>query len=177
MYRRRRDVREFLNSNTVINHSQFFRAFAVGLVDIIFTLPSGIIFLVSNILYALEFSPTHKIPFYPGWYRTHHPWAPVFVPKSSWDSLFWQSFQIYYQLFQYPLFSLIIFLLFGLTPTARGQYRRWFWATARLIGVKPPRTRDGHSALVLGPPPRRSANATRCAYLIPESLVSILMMA
>ena len=157
-YRRKQDIEEFFNSDTTISHTRFIRLFIVGLLDILFTLPAGVVSLAIGTLESLQSSP-FGIPFYPGWHYTHHPWA-IFVPTSAWTSqfLFLFQFQIYYQGFLYPVFSLIIFLFFGLRPTARGKYRSWFWTVARPLGIKPPVIREDDLDMTFGPPPPRPTN-------------------
>ena len=160
LYRQKRDIEGYLDSTPTTNRTQFTRLFAVGLLDIIFTLPTGIAFTVTETLYSLELSPTGTIPFYPGWYYTHHQWAPVLIPISGWTSPFWYLFGIYYDLFLYPVFSLTIFLLFVLTASAREKYRRWFWTVASLIGVKPPVVCDDYSDMAFESRPHRLANTS-----------------
>ena len=115
---------------------------------------TGAASLVIQILEILQGSPD-GVSFYPGWRLTHHSWAPVFVPTSEWTSRFLFVFQIYYDQFVSFVLSLIIFLLFGLTPTARAKYRRWFWTFFRLFGIQSQVIRDENDVMTFQSPPRR----------------------
>ena len=61
-------------------------------------------------------------------------------------------FMTYYKVVLYPALSIGIFLIFGITAEARAKYRRWFWAVANSIGLKPTHTvhipRDNTSELM-----------------------------
>ena len=147
-------MEEFFKNNSEIDRTRLIWVFIVGVLDILFTLPTGAAFLSSDILFALRNSSI-GISFYPGWSRTHHSWAPSFVPTSLWSSQFWLTFEFYFQPLLYFIFWSIIFLLFGFTPTARNKYRCWFQAVARILGIESLALRVHHSDMAFSPPPRR----------------------
>ena len=146
-----------------MNRTRFIHMLAVGLFDILFALPAGASVLTISIMRSLHATPV-GMPFYPGWHHTHDQWSPIFVPTSQ---CFWCWFHTYHQRLLYPVISLIIFLIFGLTPTSRSKYRCWFWAVCRLPGIQPLGTvRDDRPGMTFRAPPRSSTNTgTRCVIL------------
>lgn len=115
---------------TVPRRSKYFRILAVGCLDIVITLPIGILLLVVRIAQSSPF------PFYQGWSYVHSPWGAVSVPAAAWRSDFWSHFSVVYGEWQYPVFAVAVFAVFGLTGEARVMYRRAFCAAAGMCGVK-----------------------------------------
>ena len=70
-YRQNRDLNRFLQSNNSISRANYFRILALASIDILITLPFGI---VSIVLEALPAVGQERIPFYPGWTSLHSKW-------------------------------------------------------------------------------------------------------
>ena len=131
-YHHHKDVNKFLSSGaSALNRGSYLRILAIGSLDIIFTLPSGILFIVFSA------RQTKGQPFYLGWEYTHYLWDPYLVSYAEWHGDIWHCVTVYYDLVLYPILSIGVFLIFGFTAEARAKYRRWFWAAARPFGLIP----------------------------------------
>ncbi|KAI0030044.1 pheromone A receptor-domain-containing protein [Vararia minispora EC-137] len=118
-YRHRRDTDQFLQSSTSISRTRYMRVLALGCLDILFTLPSGIVALYST----LQPHP-QPVSFYPGWDVVHDQWQPRTTPFAAiLASGRYAVFQVFFPRTVSLVLSLIIFALFGLTDEARGTYR------------------------------------------------------
>ena len=130
-YHHRKEVNEFLGSNGSINHSNYYRILALGLLDVLLTLPISILGITVD---AVQ----EPIDFWPGWAAGHADWSEIAqAPASLWQSIFWVNFTIRWDEWINTAFALVFFLLFGLTGEARAGYRRAFWAVAGLFRIKP----------------------------------------
>lgn len=114
-----------------LNHSQFFRMFALGCFDSFITLPISITGTVGNIV-----SSSPKLVFYQGWTAMHSDWEPIFIPRSIWstDKLF--VFALHWDEWINPFFALVFFALFGLTLGARKGYCKFLCFLVRPFGVR-----------------------------------------
>ncbi|KAI0311224.1 pheromone A receptor-domain-containing protein [Amylostereum chailletii] len=156
-YRQRRDVDAFLHGNGSIDHTRYFRILAVGCLDTVFTLPTGILLIVPGV--AHDVNAGHGgYSFYPGWYfadHSDHPWAPQSISPAAWRSDFWVRFGMIFGEWVNLVLSILIFVLFGLTGEARAFYRRWFWAAVGLFRSKPPVHEDMPDMKFNSPPRHR----------------------
>jgi hypothetical protein len=108
------------------------RVLAIGCLDILLTLPFGILTLY---LLAKSVFPGAGFPFYYGWGIVHGDWAP-FVRQYS-DFLqagFWNIFAFYFQQWTSPVLGLAIFALFGATSEARAAYWRGICSAGKVVG-------------------------------------------
>lgn len=112
-----------------MNHSKYYRILALGLFDVLFTLPISILGITVD---AVQ----QPIDFWPGWTLAHADWSEIVqVPSDLWQSVFWVNFTIRWDEWINTAFALVFFLLFGFTHEARAGYRRALWAVAGLLGV------------------------------------------
>ncbi|KAI0317112.1 pheromone A receptor-domain-containing protein [Amylostereum chailletii] len=138
-YRQRRDVDAFLQSNGSVDRARYLRILAVGCLDILFTLPTGVLFLLVDVAENVRIGDYRL---YPGWNYVHHSWTPTSISAAEWRSEVWTSFQLILQQWLSPILSILIFVIFGITVESRAAFRRWFCMAASLLGFKPPVNED-----------------------------------
>ena len=80
-------MNEFLSSGGSINHSAYFRVLALGCLDILVTLPIGILNLAVDI-------KENEIVFYQGWSVIHTDWEPFGVTKRMWATTPFGTFDV-----------------------------------------------------------------------------------
>ncbi|KZV66555.1 STE3-domain-containing protein [Peniophora sp. CONT] len=121
-YHQSRDVNKFLRENGVVSRTNYFGILVLASVDILVTLPVGI---VSTVLHFLQVAEDNKtIPFYSGWSVVHADWTPVSV---KWTGIHTsRSRQLYFSFWTSLTLPFFIFGLFGTTREARAAYRRTF---------------------------------------------------
>jgi hypothetical protein len=134
--RHSRETNQFLRSDGSITRHSYFRILALACVDILLTLPVGIITIISQVL-----DDTHnplsgfRYPFYFGWSSVHSNWDPVAFPFSTLvNEGFWPAFQFYFSTWVNPVLAIAIFGLFGLTSEARAAYWRGIFTVGNLFG-------------------------------------------
>jgi hypothetical protein len=120
-----------------INRDKFIRILLLGCINIILTLPFGLLSLIPEIVDLIRF----KRPFYEGWDTIHSNWAPYTVSYA--DELTNVDITAKVEDYAgaiYPIvLSFVIFALFGLTEDARATYRKGFVYVANIFGwrIKP----------------------------------------
>ena len=132
-FKRNRDLDATLASNTTMNRSAFFKLLALGLFDILLTLPIQILSLVQNILQV------GIMDFWPGWKTVHASFSTIPTATSEeWKSAgFWTVFTIRLDQWINLIFAVAFFLLFGTTKQKRDWYRNIFWKVMRPFGLEP----------------------------------------
>ncbi|KZV65150.1 STE3-domain-containing protein [Peniophora sp. CONT] len=146
-YRQRRDADSFLSSNSSVSRTSYLRIFILASIDILLTLPVGIVTLTLDITAAL--SPGFPFSFYPGWTFVHSNWEPVGIPYADIqaDGTV-QLALIYFSQWTSPVLAFAIFGLFGVTSEARTSYWRIVCTVGGWFGWKPtPRGRNGRGSL------------------------------
>ncbi|KAI0032703.1 pheromone A receptor-domain-containing protein, partial [Vararia minispora EC-137] len=133
-YRHRRELNGLFDGYKTTSRFSYLRILVVGCMDIIITLPFGI---VTVILSTRVLLPGFTFDFYTGWTFTHTDWGPISVPYTTIAHAGgWQLFSYYFSLWSSVILSLIIFALFGLTAEARATYRRGISNIAGIVGWK-----------------------------------------
>ncbi|KZV59956.1 STE3-domain-containing protein [Peniophora sp. CONT] len=145
-YRQRRDIDNFLHSNRSVSHTNYVRILVLASLDILLTLPIGIVNITLNTVGALSLN---QLPFYPGWTPLHANWEPVglsyAVLQASGTA---RLAQFYFAQWTSPVLAFVIFGLFGVTPEARASYWRIICTVDGYFGWKPtPRARNGQASL------------------------------
>jgi len=136
-YKHGRDVQRFLNSTGSVPTNKYFRILAVSCMDVLLTLPTGIIIYVTTILGSLR--SESSFPFYGGWDKIHAVWQPVGIPLRDQLSLGpWYGFEFYLATWSSIILGFAIFALFGFTAQARATYMSGVWALLSLFGLKRP---------------------------------------
>ena len=132
-FRRNRELDITLESNTSLNRAAFFKLLALGLFDILLTLPLSIIQFVEELLQV------DITGFWPGWKVAHASFStiPTFNSEEWKASGFWTVFNIKYSLWINPIYAVAFFLLFGITEKKRAWYRSLFWKAMLPLGLKP----------------------------------------
>ena len=132
-FRRNRELDITLESNTSLNRTAFFKLLALGLFDILLTLPLSIIQFVEELLQV------DITGFWPGWKVAHASFSTIpTATLEEWKSAgFWFVFNIRFSQWVNPIFAVAFFLLFGTTKQKRDWYRSIFWKVMRPFGLKP----------------------------------------
>ncbi|KZV71174.1 fungal pheromone STE3G-protein-coupled receptor, partial [Peniophora sp. CONT] len=121
-YRQRRDIDSFLCSNSSVSRTNYLRILVLASIDILLTLPVGIVNIALEIVSALS---TNNFPFYPGWTFLHTDWKPVSFFYAELQAEGTASLaQFYFANWTSPVLAFVIFGLFGATPEARASYWR-----------------------------------------------------
>ena len=151
LYHRNRDINDILlASGSSISRTSYYRILALASIDILFTLPFSITFLVMVVITGLT---QNSLPFYPGWEIVHSDWAPKAYSYAETSLSISTLAEFYVSYWTSPILSLTIFALLGLTSDARASYwsiastfSSWFrWkrlqrsacATSELAATKP----------------------------------------
>ena len=157
-FRLNRNLDATLASNTTMNRSGFLKLLALGLFDILLTLPIQILSFVQAILQG------GITGFWPGWKAVHASFSTIPTATSNdWKSAgFWTLFTIRFSQWVNPIFAVAFFLLFGITEQKRTWYWSIFWKIMRPFGLKP-RADPVASDVVFGSGPmvNYTANDTR----------------
>ena len=132
-FKRNRDLDATLASNTTMNRSGFLKLLALGLFDILLTLPIAILGLVQGLL------QNDITGFWPGMEGVHASFSTIpTVTSEEWKSAgFWTVFSIRFNQWINPIFAVAFFLLFGTTKQKRDWYRSIFWKVMRPFGLEP----------------------------------------
>ncbi|CAE6388469.1 unnamed protein product [Rhizoctonia solani] len=127
--RRRQFSNTLSASRSGLTTSQYFRLMALAATDMFFSLPLSVFILITTL--RLRQNP------WISWADTHQnfgrinffPWAIVTLRPSLYVLL---------QIFRWapPALGFVFFLYFGIAGETTMEYRRWFWAIAKLLGVK-----------------------------------------
>ncbi|KZV72497.1 STE3-domain-containing protein [Peniophora sp. CONT] len=126
-YRHNKDVNRFLQSNGSISRTSYMRVLILASIDILLTLPLGIMKLVLSIIPDLQ-GPIDPMPFYGGWKNLHTTfWSPV---SFSYEQISVEVVELYVSNWTDPVLAFVIFALFGLTPDARASY----WSAITIVG-------------------------------------------
>jgi hypothetical protein len=146
-YRYGRDSQCFLESSTSVSRRSYFRLLAVGCLDIVITLPIGVLSVALDIATSLQ---QGEFPFYWGWGVIHSDWGPFGVSYNEEirQSGFWDVFGFYVSIWSSIVLGFAIVALFGFTPEARATYWRAICALLKVFGWKlPVRFRPQFSAI------------------------------
>ena len=136
-------MNEFLSSGGSINHSAYFRVLALGCLDILVTLPIGILNLAVDI-------KENEIVFYQGWSAIHTDWEPFGVTKRMWATTPFGTFDVKWNDWVSVYFALVFFALFGLTAEARAKYMRALYFVLQPLGIKPATKEPELSTVMFG---------------------------
>lgn len=145
-YRQRRDIDSFLRSNTSVSRTNYLRILVLASIDILLTLPIGIVNITLGIVQARS---SNVFPFYLGWTVLHTDWEPVSFSyaKLQADGTA-ELAQVYFSRWSSPVLAFVIFGLFGVTPEARASYWRIVCTVGGWFGWKPTqRARNGQASL------------------------------
>lgn len=132
LYRHRKEFGNYLESQDAqISQGDFYRMFALGLIDSLLTLPITTFKLTLSFLeVGTQFS------FYQGWTLIHSDWEPALVPKRIWSTYKWIVVVEHWSNWTGPFTAVVFFSLYGLTPEARKGYHRFFRLMRKPFGVK-----------------------------------------
>ncbi|KZV61584.1 hypothetical protein PENSPDRAFT_643237 [Peniophora sp. CONT] len=119
-YRQSRDINRFLHSNGSVSRTNYLRILALASIDILLTLPVGIVNIALSVSSNLA---QGGFSFYPGWDVVHGDWTPIVYTYAELKAFGPSTLAEYY--FAYwasPALAFTIFGLFGLTAEARASY-------------------------------------------------------
>ncbi|KZV66759.1 STE3-domain-containing protein [Peniophora sp. CONT] len=145
-YRQRRDINSFLHSNSSVSRTNYLRILVLASIDILLTLPIGIVNIALDIVQARSLN---LFPFYPGWTYIHTDWEPEAFSYAELQVSGTAELALYYfSLWTSPVIAFAIFGLFGVTPEARASYWRIICTVGGCFGWKPtPRARNAQASL------------------------------
>lgn len=124
-------MKTFLDrSGDGLSQSHFNRMLALGCFDILITLPIGAVQL------ALTIRQSEPLVFYRGWTFIHTDWDPILFPERLWSMSKWTAFVVHWNEWLVPLYAVVFFPLFGLTPVAKEGCRKSFRFLFRRFGAK-----------------------------------------
>jgi hypothetical protein len=143
-YRHARETNEFLRSNGSVNRRNYFRTLALACIDILLTLPLGVILTTISVLDTIrDLPPGYAFEFYYGWALVHSDWAPAAFSYSTPGAAGrFDVVEFYLENWSSPILAIAIFSFFGLTSEARSTYWRGFCTVGRLFGWKSPAPKD-----------------------------------
>ena len=133
-YHQSRDVNEFFKENGAVSRKNYFRILALASIDILITLPVGV---VSTVLHFLQVAEDNKVvPLYSGWSVVHADWTPV---SMKWAGIHAsaRSRQLYFSFWTSLTLPFFIFALFGATSEARAAYKRAINCVCAWFGRRP----------------------------------------
>jgi hypothetical protein len=139
-YCQKRETNRFLQSNGSVTQHQYIRIFALACVDILLTLPLGLMNCIGEVLASIsDLPPGLHYQFYYGWNFAHSDWDPIAEPYPDQAEVgSWRVFEFVFPHWTSPFLAIVIFVLFGLTYEARTMYWRGVGALGRLFGWTPP---------------------------------------
>jgi hypothetical protein len=121
LYRHTKKVNKLLSSEGSIGRDKFFRILLIGFIDILATLPLGLLNVIPSVIVLHQL----KAPFYVGWEHNHANWKPISITYSQFLSLnICIVIEQFANTWSDTIMGLIIFALFGLTKDARATYRK-----------------------------------------------------
>lgn len=135
-YHQSRDNNFSLQSNISVSRINYIRILVLASIDIILTLPIGIV----NIVLVVRDSQSFYgyLPLYPGWTYDHTDWEPEsFSPARLEAQGSLVTVQEYFGQWSPPVLAFAIFGLFGVTSEARASYYRVFCTVCGWLGWKP----------------------------------------
>ena len=132
-FKRNHELDATLASNTTMNRSGFLKLLALGLFDILLTLPITILGFVQGLL------QNDITGFWPGWEVVHASFSTIpTVTSEEWKSDgIWNVVFVRFDQWVNPIFAVAFFLLFGITEQKRAWYRSIFWKVMRPFGLEP----------------------------------------
>ena len=133
-FKHNRDRGGASTSNATLSQRRLIQLLALGLFDILITLPLAIINLVQDLL------ASGSTGFWPGWKAAHAGFSSIpMVTSEEWRSSgFWSVFSIRFYQWINPISAIAFFLLFGITKKKRACYRNIFWLVLKPLGIRPP---------------------------------------
>ncbi|VDB95169.1 unnamed protein product [Peniophora sp. CBMAI 1063] len=145
-YRQSKDINRFLRSNNSISRPSYFRIMVLASIDLLITLPIGIVNLVLALVAALR---NNLLPFYWGWTSLHTNWEPLSVSYAeiTADGTT-NTANFYFINWMSPILAFSIFGLFGLTSEALASYWRVICVIGNWVGWAPtPRAQNQQASL------------------------------
>lgn len=144
-----------LLSDSQTDRKWFFKLLALGLFDILVTLPIALIFLFETIFQHKEETRI----FWPGWKATHSSISFVLIATwAEWKSTGWAAVAgVRTGQWTNPLFAVVFFALFGVREERLMWCRNMYWKIMRPLGF----TRQGDlKTIVFGSGPAQGAGAS-----------------
>lgn len=145
--KRRREMNQWLSSNSQVTFSRYFRLMALATMDTVLTVPLGAFSIWLNVVETGGPSPWR------GWADAHWGFSRVSqVPALLWRTNHWTVVSFNMTRVFIILCAVVFFAFFGFAEEARKNYRKAFWGIARRFGYTMPlrgTTMGGTSAYVL----------------------------
>ncbi|KAI0027407.1 pheromone A receptor-domain-containing protein [Vararia minispora EC-137] len=135
-YRHNKELNRFLQSNGSVTQDRFLRALAIACIDLLFTLPFGLIIIVAAIL---KYRETHgtPLPFYQGWSKIHADWTVRTTTYAEVQAQgTWSLISYYFPRWGSVILASVIIALFGFTEEVRATYWHGMCYLGKLVGRK-----------------------------------------
>ena len=113
-----------------IDRARYMRVLFIACIDILITLPIGLIVLAE----AIVQSGQEVLPWFPDWPTLHSNWAPRVEHAETWRSSTSQRFTIYFAQTSGLVLGLAFVALFGTSEEGVKAYRHVLQAIARRFG-------------------------------------------
>ncbi|KZV61585.1 STE3-domain-containing protein [Peniophora sp. CONT] len=147
-YRQSRDINSFLRSNGSITRTKYLRILALASIDLLLTLPIGIVGIVLD---ATSLRAENGHGFYPGWTAVHSTlnWEPQSTSYADLQASGTATLALqYFGFWTSPILAFAVFGLFGLTDDARASYWYIVCTICGWFGWTPAaRTGNSHSSM------------------------------
>ena len=135
-FKHRKELDDTLRSvsNGEMSSRTFSKILAIGLFDIILTLPCGVLILINELLLSKGVRS-----FWPGWRDVHMSTQQVITATTEqWKALgFWEMFSMRFSQINTVVYGIAFFALFGLTEGKWAQYKKICWTIMKALGVEP----------------------------------------
>lgn len=110
------------------------RLFILGCIDLLLSLPVGLLIIIVDVEGALE---AGTFSFYPGWNEMHAHWQPRAVAYGDLPVMGWPGLvDFYFSKSSSFVLGFSLFALFGFTEQACAVYAEAYWGTLGLFGRK-----------------------------------------
>ncbi|KZV68625.1 hypothetical protein PENSPDRAFT_509203 [Peniophora sp. CONT] len=119
LHRHKCNVSGMLRGHVGSDRSRHVRTLALGCAGTVLSLPTAVI-----TAFNLYFLATPSPVFWPGWQPIHSDWEPVLMPMQAWRTDQISTMVVYWDQWINVVFSVAIFVLFGLTQNARARYTK-----------------------------------------------------
>ena len=132
----RRDIRAFLASDSRAQSMNYIRILALSSIDILLTLPLGIVAVALVLKDMLSFG---ALPFYTGWNELHSNWTLIERVSYTEFKAFGTSVvtEVYFMRYVTLTLAFAIFCLFGATAEARASYGHILCTAGNWLGWTP----------------------------------------
>ena len=130
--KRRREMSKFLNTNSQITFSRYFRLMVLSMMDTVLTIPLASFAIWLNAVES-EVSPWRGLA------DAHFDFGRVDqIPSDLWRLSKWDTLSFYLDRWFIVVCALVFFGFFGFAEESRKNYSKMYWTVAKRFGYYPP---------------------------------------